>query len=47
MYSNFQGEGCNFFFEENEFFGRVATKGAKAGRTMAFPQISNAIKTLP
>jgi hypothetical protein len=26
MYSNFQGEGCNFFFEENEFFVRVATK---------------------
>jgi len=25
MYTNFQGEGCNFFFEENEFFGRVAT----------------------
>jgi len=27
MYSDFQGEGCNFYFEENEFFGRVATKG--------------------
>jgi hypothetical protein len=26
MYSNFQEEGCNFYFEENEFFGRVATK---------------------
>jgi hypothetical protein len=26
MYSDFQGEGCNFFFEENEFFGRVATR---------------------
>jgi hypothetical protein len=26
MYSNFQGEGCNFFFEEDEFFVRVATK---------------------
>jgi hypothetical protein len=26
MYGNFQGEGCNFFFEENEFFGRVATR---------------------
>ena len=23
----FQREGCNFFFEENEFFGRVATRG--------------------
>ncbi len=26
MYRNFQVEGCNFFFEENEFFGRVATR---------------------
>ena len=26
MYSNFWWEGCNFFFEENEFFVRVATK---------------------
>ncbi len=28
MYSNFQGEECNFFFEENEFFIRVATAKA-------------------
>jgi len=34
MYSNFQGEGCNFFFEENEFFGRVATKGLLLGGTV-------------
>jgi hypothetical protein len=26
MYSDFQGEGCNFLFEENAFFGRVATR---------------------
>ena len=26
MYGNSQGDGCNFFFEEYEFFGRVATK---------------------
>ena len=26
MYSDFQGEACNFFFEEYEFFVRVATK---------------------
>lgn len=26
MYSNFQEEGYNFFFEENEFFVRIATK---------------------
>jgi hypothetical protein len=26
MYSNFQGEGCNFFFAEYQLFVRVATK---------------------
>jgi hypothetical protein len=31
MYSNFQREGLNFFFEDDEFFVRVATKGEKAG----------------
>ena len=25
-----QEKGCNFFFEENEFFGRVATKPCNA-----------------
>lgn len=26
MYDKFEGESCNFIFEENEFFGRVATR---------------------
>jgi hypothetical protein len=25
MYRKYEGEGCNFSFEDNEFFGRVAT----------------------
>jgi hypothetical protein len=33
MYYSFQREGCNFFSEENEFFGKYAT--------MYLPHIKN------
>ena len=39
MYSNFQGEGCNIFFEENEFFGKDATKKKIPGGTVWHPVI--------
>ncbi len=37
MYSNFQGEGCNFFFEEIEFFDRVATRDGNANSLNQIP----------
>jgi hypothetical protein len=33
MYCNLQGDGCNLFFKENEFFGRVATRDFLFGGT--------------
>jgi hypothetical protein len=33
MYCNLQGDGCNLFLKENEFFGRVATRDFLFGGT--------------
>jgi len=37
MYSYFQGEGCNFFFEEYQFLVRVATMYTQLCETMRLP----------